>query len=193
MKKIIFLLLATGFLAGAARAADIQILIMPDEVIGPISPYIFGTNYGPWTFLNPGARPAAKAAGLTLIRYPGGEWGDQNDLMEYQIDEAVALAKELGAEPLISVRLANGSIENAVNLVKYANQTKKYNIKYWSIGNESNLYATGKLDIAGYDTARLNKEWRQFAEAMRAAGKQVAQTVADVDSPRVQDRPAVAR
>ena len=139
------------------------------QPLGPISPYVFGTNYGPWTFLNPGARPAAKAAGLTLIRYPGGEWGDQNDLMEYQIDDAVALAKELGAEPLISVRLANGSIENAVNLVKYANQTKKYNIKYWSIGNESNLYATGKMDIAGYDTIRLNQEWRQFAQAMHAA------------------------
>jgi hypothetical protein len=139
------------------------------QPIGSISPYVFGTNYGPWTFLNPGARPAAKAAGLTLMRYPGGNWGDQNDLMEYQIDEAVALAKELGAEPLISVRLANGSIENAVNLVKYANQTKKYNIKYWSIGNEPNLYEKGSALVEGYDTARFNPEWRQFVEAMRAA------------------------
>ena len=42
MKKIIFLLLATGFLASAAQAADVQILIMPDEVIGPISPIFTG-------------------------------------------------------------------------------------------------------------------------------------------------------
>jgi hypothetical protein len=136
--------------------------------IGPISPHVFGTNYGPWTFLNGGARPKAKEAGLKLLRYPGGNWGDQADMMEYQIDEAVALAKELGAEPLISVRLANGSIESAVNLLKYANQMKKFNIKYWSIGNEPSLFATGHADIKGYETVRYNQEWRQFAEAMRA-------------------------
>lgn len=155
--------------------------------IGPISPYIFGTNYGPWTFASPAARTtAAKEAGLTLLRYPGGNWGDVNDLMEYQLDEAVALAKELGAEPLISVRLANGSIQNAVNLLKYANQTRKYNITYWSIGNEPSLFATGVADIKGYDTDRYNQEWRQFAEALRAVdpgiklvGPDIHQYVAD--------------
>lgn len=136
--------------------------------IGPISPLVFGTNYGPWTFISPAARNTAKDVGLTLLRYPGGNWGDQNDLMEYQLDDAVALAKQLGAEPLITVRLANGSIENAVNLLKYANQTRKYNIKYWSIGNEPSLFATGGANVPGYDTVRFNKEWRQFAEALRA-------------------------
>jgi hypothetical protein len=159
------------------------------QPLGPISPYVFGTNYGPWTFLNPSARPAAKAAGLTLMRYPGGNWGDQNDLMEYQIDEAVALAKELGAESLISARLANGSIENAVNLVKYANQTKKYNIKYWSIGNEPNLYEKGAALVEDYGTARFNEDWRKFALAMRAVdptikfvGPDVSQFTADLAS-----------
>ena len=68
--------------------------------IGPISPYVYGTNYGPWTFLNPGARPKAKDAGLKLLRYPGGNWGDQTDMLEYMIDDAVAMAKELGASSL---------------------------------------------------------------------------------------------
>jgi alpha-L-arabinofuranosidase len=175
---IIVLLLAGCTLAPAVPTAAPTPIAPPPEPgalfvnaanpIGPISPYIFGTNYGPWTFINPAARNTAKDAGLTLLRYPGGNWGDVNDLMEYQLDEAVALAKQLGAEPLIHVRLANGSIENAVKLLKYANQTKKYNIKYWSIGNEPSLFATGVADIKGYDTARYNKEWRQFAEAMRA-------------------------
>jgi hypothetical protein len=136
--------------------------------IGPISPLVFGTNYGPWTFISPAARNTAKDVGLTLLRYPGGNWGDQNDLMEYQLDDAVAVAKQLGAEPLISVRLANGSIATAVNLLKYANQTRKYDIKYWSIGNEPSLFATGGANVPGYDTARYNKEWRQYAEALRA-------------------------
>lgn len=151
----------------APQPAPGALFVNAANPIGPISPHIFGTNYGPWTFLNPGARPAAKAAGLTLIRYPGGNWGDQTDMMEYMIDDVVALSKELGAEPLISVRLANGSIENAVNLLKYANQVKQYNIKYWSIGNEPSLYARGAALVEGYDTVRYNQEWRQFAEALR--------------------------
>jgi hypothetical protein len=152
----------------APQPAPGALFVNAANPIGPISPYVFGTNYGPWTFVSPAARTtAAQEAGLTLLRYPGGNWGDVNDLMEYQLDEAVALARQLGAEPLISVRLANGSIENAVNLLKYANQTRKYNIKYWSIGNEPSLFATGVADIKGYDTARYNQDWRQFAEALR--------------------------
>jgi alpha-L-arabinofuranosidase len=69
---------------------------------------------------------------------------------------------------LICVRLANGSSENAVNLLKYANQTKKYNITYWSIGNEPSLYGQGTALVKDYETERYNKEWRQFAEALRA-------------------------
>jgi hypothetical protein len=61
----------------------------------------------------------------------------------------------------------NGTVENATNLVKYANQIKKYNIKYWSIGNESNLYFKRSDGIPGYDVQRFNLEWRKFAEAMR--------------------------
>jgi len=136
------------------------------QPIGVVSPYVFGSNYGPWTFLSPGAKPKAIEAKLKLIRFPGGNWGDENDLMEYQIDQFIALCRELGAEPLISVRLANGSPEVAANWVKYANQTKGYNIKYWSIGNEPSLYRT-RLGLTDYDTTRFNQEWRKFAEAMR--------------------------
>ena len=120
-----------------------------DQPIGPISPYVFGTNYGPWMFLSWAHGPQQKKLASRCCVIPAVSGAISVDLMEYQIDEAVALAKELGAEPLISVRLANGSIENADNLVKYANQTKKYNIKYWSIGNESNLYVKRSDGIAG--------------------------------------------
>jgi len=138
------------------------------QAISPISPYVFGTNYGPWVFLMPAVKPLAIDAGLTYLRYPGGEYGDSVDLMEYQIDEAAALAKDLGADLALSVRLMNGTPENAANLVKYSNKTKGYNVKYWSIGNESNLYFKRSDGISGYDVQRFNLEWRKFAEAMRA-------------------------
>lgn len=135
--------------------------------IGPINLQVLGTNYGPWVFLLPAVKPQAIAAGFKYLRYPGGEYGDNVDLMDYQIDEAAALAKDLGADLAVSVRLMNGTPHNAANLVKYANKTKGYNVKYWSIGNEANLYATRVDGIKGYETVRFNQEWRAFAEAMR--------------------------
>jgi hypothetical protein len=150
--------------------------------IGPISPYVFGTNYGPWVFLVPAVKPQAVEAGLTYLRYPGGEYGDSVDLMEYQIDEAVALARELGAEPAISVRLMNGTPEAAANLVRYANKTKGYHIQFWSIGNEPNLYSRRSDGIPGYDTTRYNREWRAIAEAMRAVDPSIKLVGPDVTS-----------
>jgi len=57
--------------------------------IGPISPYVFGTNYGPWIFLMPAVKPKAVEAGIKYLRYPGGEYGDSVDLMEYQIADVL--------------------------------------------------------------------------------------------------------
>lgn len=57
--------------------------------LGAISPLVFGTNYGPWLFVPLPMQEAAKAARLTIIGFPGGNWGDQNDLDEWQIDQFI--------------------------------------------------------------------------------------------------------
>lgn len=59
------------------------------------------------------------------------------------------------------------SVPKVANLVKCINETKGYNVNYWSIGNESSLFATC-VGINGYDTVRFNTERRPLAEAMRA-------------------------
>jgi hypothetical protein len=107
-------------------------------------------------------RPEAVAAKISFLRFPGGNWGDQNDLDEWQVDQFVALCKELKSEPSISVRLKGGTPEKAAALVRYVNLTKGYHVRYWAIGNEPSLYG------GDYDTVRYNKEWRAWAEAMRA-------------------------
>lgn len=129
--------------------------------LGSINPNVYGSNYGPWIFVLPEMRPQVVAARISFLRFPGGNWGDLNDLQEWQIDQFIAFAKQVNAEPSISVRLLKGTPENAAALVQYVNLTKKYGVKYWSIGNEPSLY--GK----DYDTARFNTEWRLFAKAMR--------------------------
>lgn len=76
--------------------------------------------------------------------------GYKNDVLDF--DEFMSLCNEVGAEPIIVVAAdeylvdyPKGStwssketlLKNAVEWVKYANVKKKYNIKYWMIGNES--------------------------------------------------------
>jgi len=135
--------------------------------LGPISPLVYGTNYGPWLFVPLQMQEQTVAARLSVVRFPGGNWGDQNDLDEWSIDQYISYARKWGAEPYITVRLKGGTPEQAAALVKYTNITKQYNVRYWSIGNEPSLY--GK----DYTTDVYNQEWRQWAEAMRAVDPKI--------------------
>jgi hypothetical protein len=135
---------------------------------GPINPLVYGTNYGPWSGLPANGLEDFQNSNLTFIRFPGGNWGDENVLRPYQIDQLMDTAAMIDAEVLIHVNLLSGTVEEAVELLRYTNQEKGYGVKYWSIGNEPSLYndkpfATGEWDTAGY-----NVRWREFAEAMKA-------------------------
>lgn len=134
--------------------------------LGAISPYVYGSNDGPWLAVNPILQDQISAAKLTMLSFPGGNWGDENDLQEFQIDDFVAYCRQIGAEPRIVVRLKGGSAQKAAALVKYANVTMNYGVKYWGIGNEPDLYEANGL--VGYSVTQYDTDWRSFALAMRA-------------------------
>lgn len=143
-----------------------RIYVDAGRVEGSLNPALYGSNYGPWLFVAMEVRPQAEAAGIRLLRFPGGRWGDENDIDPWQLDQFMQLARAMGSEPLIHVRLLKGTPEKAAALVKYANIEKGYKIRYWSVGNEANLYVNQfKVD---YDTERFNREWREIAKAMEA-------------------------
>lgn len=129
--------------------------------LGTYSKLVFGGNIGPTFTLSPDMFDEAKAAGVSLLRFPGGNWGDQNNIRPEMIDFFMIQCRAVGAEPSIHVRVVDGTPEKAAELVHYANITKEYNIKYWYIGNEPNLYDD-------YTIERFNTEWRAYAEAMKA-------------------------
>jgi hypothetical protein len=115
--------------------------------------------------------PAAYDSGVTVIRFPGGAWGDRNDLRPYQVDYFIEFTRNVAAAATISVRLRQGSPEQAADLVRYVNVQKQYHVVYWSIGNEPTLFAQElrTLGVADdYDTVQFNREWREFAQAMKA-------------------------
>jgi alpha-L-arabinofuranosidase len=161
MKKLflslIFLLLSINILS----AQDDVLRVDASESWGAISPYVYGASYGPWALVNPDMWPLAEDSGITLFRFPGGNWGDQFDIRPDQLDLFMLQARNWGAEPSVSVRVIGGSPEKSAELVRYANIEKDYNIRYWTIGNEPTLY----LDD-GYTLDSFNQVWREHAEAM---------------------------
>ena len=142
------------------------LVVNPEMDLGPISPYIYGSNYGPWTAVPVEMMQAALDAKITVLRWPGGAWGDANEIQTYQLDSFINFCKQMNAIPTISVRLLDGTPEAAAALVQYANIEKGYAIQYWSIGNEPTLFEEQSKQT--YDTVRFNREWRAIAQAMKA-------------------------
>ena len=144
------------------------LFVDPSSSLGQISPFIYGSNYGPWLSVSFPMLEAAYDSGITILRFPAGSWGDHNDVKPYQIDQFMDFANKVGATALFSVRLLDGTPEQAAEMVRYSNIEKKYNVQYWNIGNEPTLY-NGELKNRGetYDVNRFNQEWRTFAEAMK--------------------------
>jgi hypothetical protein len=146
------------------------LVVDPSVELGAISPYILGSNYGPWIAVPVDMLPAAYDSKVTAIRFPGGAWGDRNDLKPYHIDPFMEFTEEVGAIPTITVRLREGDPQQAADLVRYVNIENDHGVVYWTIGNEPTLFAdelraVGRAD--DYDTEQFNKEWRDFALAMK--------------------------
>ena len=144
------------------------LFVDPSVSQGLISPLIFGSNYGPWLTVPFYNLQQAYDSGIKILRFPAGAWGDHNDVTHLQIDQFMDFANKMGATAIFHVRLLNGTPEQAAEMVRYTNVERKYNIQYWSIGNEPTLFdAEVKTKGQSYDSERFNQEWRTFAEAMR--------------------------
>ena len=181
MKKILVLLILISTLVTACGTAvpgslgsptavptsvpDILYVDSGQELSG-VSPYLFGSNHGPWVAVPFNMMDAAFNSQVKAIRFPGGAWGDRNDLKPYHIDPFMAFCEQVGAIPTISVNLRDGTPEQAAELVRYVNLEKKYGVIYWAIGNEPTLFSRETEDA--YDTVHFNADWREFADAMKA-------------------------
>ncbi len=134
---------------------------------GPISPLVYGTNTGPWQTVGLEQIPLSKAAGISLIRWPGGNWGDENDVSPLQLDEYMRLCEQIGAAPLIHVRLWGGTPEKAAALVRLANIERGYRVRYWAVGNEPDLFVANR-GAAVYNVADYVRDFKEYRAAMKA-------------------------
>src|SRR5258705_5692740 len=62
-----------------------MVYVNPSVSLGPISPLIYGSNYGPWLTVSFDMLPEAYDSGITILRFPAGSWsvGDHNDVRTY--------------------------------------------------------------------------------------------------------------
>ncbi|HEX2953748.1 MAG TPA: hypothetical protein VHR47_07165 [Bacillota bacterium] len=138
----------------------------------PISPYAYGQNYWNWSpaWGDPvhGSQKQIGALKLNLLR-AGGYNNDAQTPNRWDIrqaDEYIAYCRSVGAEPLFQIAILKGSAEEAAEWVRYCNIEKKYNVKFWIIGNEPDLYA-GK-DKKSYDVNDYIADFKAYAAAMKA-------------------------
>jgi alpha-L-arabinofuranosidase len=164
---ILVLLSACGPAPSPTPIPD-ALFVEPGTDLGPISSYLFGTNYGPMHAVVLEVMPLVESAGFTALRFPGGAWTDVVDIQPFQIDMFMTFCQQVGAMPTISVRLLGGEPETAAKLVRYTNIEKQYGVTYWSIGNEPSIYTQMKYADYDYTTENLNQDWRAIAVAMKA-------------------------
>jgi hypothetical protein len=147
-----------------ATAEPGTLYVDPGRDLGPISPYVYGANYGPENAVPANMIQAAFDSHITALRFPDGRWGSNNDIYPNQINTLVAICKKMGAIPTISVRFQNSTPAAAAAMVHYANIEQGYHITYWSIGNEPDYEL---LDMQAIDTVFFNTQWRAMALAMK--------------------------
>lgn len=179
-RRFILLLVTIVFLSSCGQAGSTArptstnpptplpnvLYVDPSVNLGGISPLVYGSNYGPWISVPVDMLPDAYDAGITNLRFPGGEWGDSNKLTHFHIDYFMSFVEAMDVEVNFAVNLKEGTPEEAAELVRYVNLEKGYQVKYWTIGNEPTLFSASLG--RNYDTEEFNRLWRQFAQAMKA-------------------------
>jgi len=92
-------------------------------------------------------------------------WGNVREDNSFGTNEFLDMCEIINADPYIAVNMGGGSVEEAVDWVKYVNhpngtsyltdmrqkngRTKPWNVKYWGVGNES-WDCGGHMDVDYY-------------------------------------------
>jgi Cellulose binding domain/Fibronectin type III domain len=172
--------------SAAADTAAVNVTVNAAENLGAIPSAAYGLNQAVWdSQMNaPVTASLASQAGIGMMRYPGGSYGD---IYHWQtntapggyvapgtdFDSFMGTVKAVGAQPILIANYGSGTPQEAADWVRYANVTKGYGVKYWEIGNE--LYGNGYYGAdwetdnhASKSPAAYANNVLQFASAMKA-------------------------
>ncbi len=145
---------AQGTTAHAAVAA-VHVTVNANEGLGTVDETAYGANQAVWdgSMNTPASADLLKQAGVGMLRYPGGSYGDgfhwQTNTVSgggfvqdgTDFDSFMGTVKSVGAQAILIANYGSGTAQEAAGWVQYANVTKGYGVKYWEIGNE--VYGNG--------------------------------------------------
>ncbi|MEU8327437.1 cellulose binding domain-containing protein [Micromonospora sp. NPDC048839] len=111
-------------------------------------------------------------AGVQMMRYPGGSYADIYHWKDHtapggyvapgtDFDTFMAAAQRVGAQPMIIANYGTGTPAEAADWVRYANVTKGYDARYWTVGNEN--YGNGHYGSAWEADDHPDKSAAQYA------------------------------
>jgi hypothetical protein len=175
------LLLAVGALAttdpapaDAADADPVTVTVNPHAGLATMPDTALGVNHAIWD-QNLGTDDTSdllRAAGVQMVRYPGGSYGDIYHWKTHtapggyvapntDFDTFMAGARRIGAQPMIIANYGTGTPAEAAEWVRYANVTKRYGVRYWTVGNEN--YGNGHYGAAWEADDHPDKSATQYA------------------------------
>ncbi len=174
------LLLAASALAGvnpptASAAADpVTVTVNTRAGLATVPDTALGVNHAIWDS-NLGTAETSdllRDAGVQMMRYPGGSYADIYHWKDHtapggyvapgtDFDTFMAAVRRVGAQPMIIANYGTGTPAEAADWVRYANVTKGYDARYWTIGNEN--YGNGHYGSAWEADDHPDKSATQYA------------------------------
>ncbi len=180
-------LTAPATAAGAAAPA-VNVTVNARAGLGTVPDTAYGLNQAVWdgNMNTEASADLLGAAGVRMMRYPGGSYGDGFHWQTGTVsgggyvapgtgfDAFMGTVGAIGAQAMIIANYGSGTPQEAADWVRYANLTKGYGVKYWEIGNEvfgnGHYGAEWELDYHdGKDPATYANNVVQYARAMKAA------------------------
>ncbi|MGA4684987.1 cellulose binding domain-containing protein [Micromonospora sp. AB353] len=174
------LLLATALstVGGPVAAADptdpVTVTVNTRAGLATVPATALGVNHAIWDSQLGSAETSdlLKAAGVKMLRYPGGSYADIYHWETHtapggyvapntDFDTFMAGARRVGAEPMIIANYGTGTPAEAAAWVRYANVTKGYGAKWWTVGNEN--YGNGHYGSAWEADDHPDKSAAQYA------------------------------
>lgn len=147
------------------------IIVISGQSPSDIPSTAYGQNYWDWAYTGLGGTESV-ISDLHINVYRAG--GTTNDLQENgiiwdktQVDKYITYCRAINAEPLLSVSVIKGTAQKAADWVTYCNVQKGYNVKYWIIGNEPDLYNDSNY-ISGYTVQDYIRDFKAYSAAMKA-------------------------
>jgi hypothetical protein len=163
---------------GVTQTTQGSVTVSAESTV-PVAKTFFGQNYWSWVdaWGDPVDAVQTQAAELELgLLRAGGANNDKQDPEPFshaKIDAFVAYARAIGAEPLLQVPVIKNdagepaTAADAAAMVAYVNETQGYGVRYFSIGNEPDLYVDQSLREASFDATAACVTFSEFARAMK--------------------------